>query len=65
MNVTKPSDMTEKEVQNYVDYLEKKYGKKVDELTIEVDAEDPFRDPSGAEEQGHSMKNQFAHEIQL
>ena len=40
MNVNKPSDMTEKEVQNYVDYLEEKYGRKVDELTIEVDAED-------------------------
>ena len=40
MNVNKPSDMTKKEVQNYVDYLEEKYGRKVDELTIEVDAED-------------------------
>lgn len=40
MNVNKPSDMTEKEVQNYVDYLEEKYGRRVDELTIEVDAED-------------------------
>lgn len=40
MIINKPSIMSEKEAQNYVDYLEEKYQRKVSELTINVDAED-------------------------
>ena len=40
MIINKPSEMSEKEAKIYVDYLEKKYQRKVAELTIDLDAED-------------------------
>ena len=41
MTIQKPEAMTDKEVQSYVDYLQEKYCRKLQELKIEMDENDP------------------------
>ena len=41
VKITKPAAMSDKESERYVDYLQEKYHRVLDTLTIEVDEEDP------------------------
>lgn len=40
VNVTMPDDMQDGEAKAYVDYLEKKYNRKLESLKVEIDGED-------------------------
>ena len=41
MTLHKPHNMSEQEANNYVDYLQEKYHRTLNDLTIEVDEQDP------------------------
>ncbi len=41
MTINSPQSMSREEVQNYVDYIQGKYNRKINTLSIELDEKDP------------------------